>query len=328
VTPHVDRFVPLAPEERDLGRAFTTALGEGALDSTDLLTADIHLFYGGLARLRALIEKLPRRGRSSTRATRRARRSRPCARSRAGSRSCRAPSSQAIRTCCTTSRTSSAPCSSAPEASPRRPATSPEATSLPSFRCPLRRPCSIASALSARSYVACQIASNNPKKDWPVTSWRQLIGARARRPDSSSSAGPPTASVPRASGRRNVVDLCGRTSLEESGALIAQASAFVGIDSGMAHVAVNVGVPTVVIAQNSTLGWFFPYPPELARPNLLTLHNPRSPECIGCFFACPREPLWEMVRRGARCLRELAWQEVDRAWAESAGAAALDRNRA
>ena len=164
-------------------------------------------------------------------------------------------------------------------------------------------------------YVACQLASNNPKKDWPIDSWRRVIGSLShlRFVALGSEKDRERAVCIQAP---NFVNLCGQTTLPESIALITHAQSFAGIDSGLAHVAANVGVRTVVVAQNSTLGWFFPYPKFLQRSNLIAIHNAESPACVGTFFRCPRESLWEMAVLGARCLRELSWEKVALAIAE------------
>ncbi len=49
-------------------------------------------------------------------------------------------------------------------------------------------------------------------------------------------------------GRREIVNLAGKTSLRESAALLAQADLFVGNDSGPAHLAAAVDCPVVVIS--------------------------------------------------------------------------------
>ena len=46
---------------------------------------------------------------------------------------------------------------------------------------------------------------------------------------------------------RGRIDLCGKTSLREAAGIIARSRGFVGIDTGLAHIAAAVGAPTLVL---------------------------------------------------------------------------------
>ena len=46
---------------------------------------------------------------------------------------------------------------------------------------------------------------------------------------------------------RSRIDLCGKTTLREAAGLIARARGFVGIDTGLAHIAAAAGTPTLVL---------------------------------------------------------------------------------
>lgn len=310
LSPHVDRFVPFAPDEPDLGDGFVGAVRSGALDGCDLLTGDVHLFYGGLACFSDLITRLPARVKVVYEGYASRRQLAPWRRFPAGVRVI--PSLEkrgephVLHDALHFVRALIAAAGGRFEVADLEPVVP----------VPDAGPVLARFALEERGYVACHVTSNNPKKDWPLESWERLI---ATRPETRFVALGAAKDHERVAHIRapNLANLCGQTSLPESIALTARAGGFCGIDSGLAHVAANVGVRTLVIAQNSTLGWFFPYPRSHARPNLTTLHNEDSPSCVGCFFACPREPLWEMARHGARCLRELSWERVARALAVS-----------
>ena len=58
--------------------------------------------------------------------------------------------------------------------------------------------------------------------------------------------------------RLPVLDLCGRTSILQAAAVLQHATAFVGNDSGLGHIAAALGVPTITI--------FGPGDPERYRP--------------------------------------------------------------
>ena len=99
--------------------------------------------------------------------------------------------------------------------------------------------------------VIAPASAYGPVKDWPAEHYRALVerisgelslpvvvtGGAAQRDVCESIV----------AGRRGVVNLAGRTGLGEFAALLAGSSLFVGGDSGGAHVAAALGVPTVVI---------------------------------------------------------------------------------
>jgi ADP-heptose:LPS heptosyltransferase len=153
--------------------------------------------------------------------------------------------------------------------------------------------------LAAGEYVAWQTASNNRKKDYPADRWRAVL---ARFPDVRFVAlGAPGEPL----GVPHAVDLRGKTDLREAMALIGAARAFLGPDSGLTHIAACLGRPTVCVAQNSNLGYFFPYPEEYGYGNLATVDHPAYRECARCFMTCAREPILLTYLKGAKCLREL-----------------------
>lgn len=149
-----------------------------------------------------------------------------------------------------------------------------------------------------RDYVAVQVASDNPRKDWPLASWRTLLGSRTD---------PPFVLLGRAQGAPlegpAVVDLRGRTDLTTCLSVIAGARAFVGPDSGLTHAAATLSVPAVCIAQSANLGWFFPYPRALVDQPPAVVRDVRHASCAGCGSMCELEPLWRSRRAGAPCVR-------------------------
>lgn len=152
--------------------------------------------------------------------------------------------------------------------------------------------------------LVCQPFSNNRKKDWPPDAWRALLARFAHLRvvilgSASDRARAVALDVPHAE------ILCGETDLPAAIATIRGASAFVGGDSGLAHVAAALHRPTVVVGPSSNLGYFFPYPAELGFAHLRTVHDPRYAACSGCITACEREPIWRTQRQGALCLRTL-----------------------
>ena len=100
-------------------------------------------------------------------------------------------------------------------------------------------------------FVAIHCTSNQPERDWTVGRWRALVRQLV-------ADGMPVVEV----GLRRVVrggvpgytDLCGQLSILETAETLRRARAFVGIDSGPAHLANAVGTPGVVL-----LGHYGPY---------------------------------------------------------------------
>jgi hypothetical protein len=155
------------------------------------------------------------------------------------------------------------------------------------------------------SAVVCQPFSNNRKKDWPVDRWRQLF---ASFPEQRFVllGGAKDLAAAAALVAANVESLCGSTTLAAALARIAGAPAFLGVDSGLAHAAAALRVPTVVVSHCSNLGYFFPYPQELGFEHVQIAYDARFVACSGCLSVCTREPIWRTYRAGALCLRELA----------------------
>jgi ADP-heptose:LPS heptosyltransferase len=95
-----------------------------------------------------------------------------------------------------------------------------------------------------------------------------------------------------------VVNLVGKLSLLEMGALVEQCNAFVGCDSGATHVAAACGVPVVSLfsAANEVDVW----KPAGDRVKVLT----RNPECSPCrSYECQRTD-------GYFCMAEIKVDEV------------------
>ncbi|MXY97226.1 MAG: glycosyltransferase family 9 protein [Gemmatimonadetes bacterium] len=151
-------------------------------------------------------------------------------------------------------------------------------------------------------YVAWQPCSDNRRKDYPPGRWAETIHAFPEMPfvalvepgraDEVSRTTPP--------GVRVI-----ETSLTMVMKLIREARLFVGLDSGLSHIATVMGTPTVCVCPDSHLGYFFPYPESYGFKNLYTVAHPDYLSCRGCFMTCRHEPLTSTVTRGALCLRTL-----------------------
>ncbi len=103
-------------------------------------------------------------------------------------------------------------------------------------------------------------------------------------------------------------NLCGRTSLRVSFAVLAECAALVASDSALAHAAAALSVPHVVVAGGGHFGRFFPYSKDTT---LLSLPL----DCFGCNWRCRHaEP---------HCVRGVPPEIVGKALARTLGEASL-----
>lgn len=112
-------------------------------------------------------------------------------------------------------------------------------------------------------------------KEWPQSRWNQLVRRLAgdfELVQIGTLADPPLAGA---------IDRRGRTNLAEAAALIQRAACFVGLESGLMHVAAAVRAPSVIIYGGRTR----PHETGYAHHANLT----RSPACAGCALntGCP-----------------------------------------
>jgi ADP-heptose:LPS heptosyltransferase len=78
--------------------------------------------------------------------------------------------------------------------------------------------------------------------------------------------------------------LTGSSSLRQSAAFISKASLFIGNDSGLAHIAGNLGIVGHVVVGGAHFGRFFPNPET---PNINVYTHPMS--CFGCNWRCSQK---------------------------------------
>ena len=152
----------------------------------------------------------------------------------------------------------------------------------------------------------CPGAEYGPAKQWPAAHYAELArlavgaGLRVAVLGSARERGSARciAEAAGAGARSEVLDLCGRTSMDQVIALLAAAGGVVSNDSGLMHVAAALGRPTVGLYGSTDPRHT---PPAAHRSATLWLHLPCSP----CFQrTCPLGHL--------NCLRAL-----DPAWAWS-----------
>ncbi|MBV9813386.1 MAG: glycosyltransferase family 9 protein, partial [Acetobacteraceae bacterium] len=104
-----------------------------------------------------------------------------------------------------------------------------------------------------RLLVACNPTSGRALKNWPLERFARLVGWLARELDvavlllGGRDDAAAVAQIVGHCGSANIISAVGRTTLPQSVGLLAEASMFVGNDSGLAQIAARLGLPTVVI---------------------------------------------------------------------------------
>lgn len=146
-----------------------------------------------------------------------------------------------------------------------------------------------------------------PIKEWPRESWRALISQLKGKGYSTiiqvgtgSHLALGTVNDPTLPG---VISLVNKLSLEECVGLIASAALFIGVDSGLIHVAASLKVPS--------FGIFGPTSPHiiLPQPNAIASVTSRI-SCQGCHHRIPRIH-WETdCPYHAQCMKEITVEEV------------------
>jgi len=98
------------------------------------------------------------------------------------------------------------------------------------------------------------------------------------------------------------VNLCGRSSLRETIALVRRCRLYVGAESAGAHIACAVGVQNVVLLGGGHFGRFMPYSPLTSAVSLPL-------DCFGCNWRCPH--------KRAHCIKDIAPNVITRAILEA-----------
>ncbi len=162
--------------------------------------------------------------------------------------------------------------------------------------------------LEPGEYIAFQPVSNNRKKDYPLEKWREVLAAFPEEQFVALGTATEQARIAELEAP-NLLSLAGETDLAQSLQLIRSARAYLGLDSGLSHAAAALDVPGLCVAQNSNLGYFFPYPGVLESA-VRSRHNPAYEYCAGCFMTCSEESIFSTYLRAARCLRRLPVETV------------------
>jgi ADP-heptose:LPS heptosyltransferase len=101
----------------------------------------------------------------------------------------------------------------------------------------------------------------------------------------------------------------GQTSISQLTAILSGAQFFIGNDTGAAHIAAALGIPTVCLLGGGHYGRFFPYQLEQTDDRPLPLTAVHAMPCFGCEWRCvfSVEP-----GNSAPCVRQIS---IDAVWA-------------
>tara|TARA_E500000331_G_scaffold358558_1_gene426615 strand:+ start:2817 stop:3938 length:1122 start_codon:yes stop_codon:yes gene_type:complete len=108
-----------------------------------------------------------------------------------------------------------------------------------------------------------------------------------------------------------IIDLTGQTDLPETFDIMKHSKLVVSNDTGPAHVAIGLGVPTVVVVGGGHFGCFVPYP-ESARPKTARFVYEYM-ECYHCFWRCHKR---EDPSAPFPCVASVSSEKVRRACEE------------
>ncbi|HZI31549.1 MAG TPA: glycosyltransferase family 9 protein [Candidatus Binatia bacterium] len=160
---------------------------------------------------------------------------------------------------------------------------------------------------SGASLVVIQTGPSWPIREWPERAWSELVAGLRKKSgvtmvqigtDHHLAMG--NANVPAMTG---VVSLVNQLTLEESCAVIAASRLFVGIDSGLLHVAASLRVPCV--------GIFGPTSPQFRLPPEDVKNCAVSRiQCQGCHHRVPRIHWEKNCPYDIACMKGIPVQEV------------------
>lgn len=140
-------------------------------------------------------------------------------------------------------------------------------------------------------FVALCPFTTRPQKHWFEDRWVALgaaIAGLGRRPvilggpQDAEAAGRMTRSM-EAQGAPGARSLAGRTGLGDVGAVLARAAATVGVDTGLTHLSIAVGTPTVGLFGSALPYVRVPSPHRLLREPMACSPCDRRPTCAGRF---------------------------------------------
>ena len=139
------------------------------------------------------------------------------------------------------------------------------------------------------SYVLLSPGSNSNGRRWPLHDFMEIAGKIADLGYKIVVVGMDNLDNPSAAFRKvdsKIINLIGKTDLSELLDLIKGASLIISNDTGPAHLAIGLGMPTIVIVGGGHFGSFFPYPLDIMNGKVRFLYQ--IMECYHCFWRCDK----------------------------------------
>ena len=163
---------------------------------------------------------------------------------------------------------------------------------------------------AGRPYIVVHFGCNEPGRRWPFANFQRLIGDLLDQGHRVVLTGSPKEAdelkaCPDLLARDNLINLVCRTTLDQAIDVIADAQAMVVNDTGPGHIAIALGVPTVMMQGGGHFGNFVPYPPEVCPPRARFVYQPC--DCYHCFYNCTRR---KVDRTPFPCYVEIPYERV------------------
>jgi ADP-heptose:LPS heptosyltransferase len=137
------------------------------------------------------------------------------------------------------------------------------------------------------AYVVLNPGSNEFGRRWPLAKYQELakklmakgllvifVGGKGEHPGNIDKGG------------GQIIDLIGKTSLEQLLDLMNHAQLVVSNDTGPAHLSIALGTPTLVVVGGGHFGCFVPYPEEVRPDHARFVYH--LMDCYHCFWNCPK----------------------------------------
>lgn len=137
------------------------------------------------------------------------------------------------------------------------------------------------------SYAVLNPGSNEYGRRWPLAKYQKLAASLVERGLHVvfvGGGGERPGVIDTGDGR--IIDLIGKTNLQQLLDLMNHAQLVVSNDTGPAHLSIALGTPTLVVVGGGHFGCFVPYP-ENVRPDHARFVYHKM-DCYHCFWNCPK----------------------------------------
>lgn len=139
-------------------------------------------------------------------------------------------------------------------------------------------------------YVVLNPGSNEPGRRWPFSGYVEIANRLLEKGYrvvvvgvSDESYSEEAARLPK---HENLINLVGKTRLDQLLDLLKNAAAVLSNDSGPAHLSIAIGAATLVVVGGGHFKSFFPYPENACPQNARFVYQ--EMDCYHCFWRCPK----------------------------------------